>query len=90
MHSVVRITRVAAMAMSMSMNWRPSIWAFPYGSQRCTWIRTTSGLSAGSSASSSPVKGQGMVRSWLATRLATSEPSIEREGMKGSPMAPAR
>ena len=58
--------------------------------QRCTWIRTTSGLSAGSSTTVSPVKGHTMVLSSSPTRLPTSEPIIDREGMKGTPMAPAR
>ena len=90
MLSVVRMTRVAAMAMSMSMNCSPSIWALPYRSQRWTWIRATSGLSAGNSISGSPVNGHLRSRTWSPSRPATSEPSIERTGRNGRPMAPAR
>ena len=72
------------------MNCRPSSWALPNASQRCTWISAQSGLSAGSRASSSPVNGQVMVLRLSPSRSPTPEPSMVREGMKGMPMAPAR
>jgi hypothetical protein len=66
----------------------PHICTLPRRSARCAWITVTSGLSAATAASSSPVKGQVTVAT-LDKWAAMSVPAYPRRTANGSPDAPA-
>ena len=81
--SAVTITVLAARAYSASMYAGPSTCALPSGVDRCTWISATSGTSAGTATSSSPVSGQCI--SCAGVRASMSEPSSEAVGQERHP-----
>ncbi len=53
--STTTMTRREANAASFCTPSNPQIWVFPSASARCAWTMVTSGLSAGTVASRSPV-----------------------------------
>ena len=86
--SATTITRRAANAASFCTPRRPQACAVPSAAARWAWTIATSGLSAGTAASRSPVYGQVTSRMRGFTR-GRSLPVKVRSAANGSPAAPA-
>ena len=85
--SQVMMTRFAARDRSMSATDVPVKRQLPYRSDSWTWIAATSGDSAGTATSFSPVYGHAITFAGPWARV--SVPSSDRAGTNGTPIAAA-